>query len=121
MNKKQPGNNKPKIPSRAAAGGCLGAQGSEREKTCRESLANYVPKGCSPRQHKTHRATSTPFWDRHTEGSTKAKSSIVLSTGAGSCANTRSHLLSFYKCRDDLGQQWAKNMIFLSKGGWLSF
>lgn len=54
MNKKQPGNNKPKIPSRAAAGGCLGAwaQGHEREKTCWESLANYVLKGCSPGEHK---------------------------------------------------------------------
>lgn len=49
------------------------------------------------------------------EGITEVKSSIVITSGSGSCANTRNHLLLFYKCMGDLGQQRAKNMIFLSK------
>lgn len=120
--KKQPGNKKPKIPSRAAAGGCLGAwaQGHEKEKTCQESLVNCVPKGCFPGEHKPQSNLHTFLGLSHGRED-KSKSSIVLSTGAGSCANTRSHLVSFHKCRGDLGQQRAKNMIFLSKRGWLRF
>lgn len=39
------------------------------------------------------------------EGIIKAKGSIVITTGTGSCANMRNHLLLFYKCMGDLGQQ----------------